>query len=194
MELNPIVFVVALVAVTLWHELGHLLVARWMGAPVSRIYIGCGPVLWRSRSQERLALVLRAFPLGMSVAIPNRRNLAGTVYRSPRVDLWIAAGGPLASLLLTALCFGAARWLPLDYASAHGLVGVGLLSAALALLNLLPIPGLDGGHLVMLAAACRGWELSPVWEVRIQCAGVSFAVLASLTAPLLIWWTNRIVG
>ena len=107
------------------------------------------------------------------------------------VDLWIALAGPLANFLLTVLLFAAARWLPVSYETAHGLVGVGLLSAAIALLNLLPIPGLDGGHLVMLTAACRGWELSPVWEARIQRAGLKVGVLASLTGPLLVWWVNR---
>lgn len=39
---------------------------------------------------------------------------------------------------------------------AYGLVGVGILSAVIALFNLLLIPGLDGGHLLMAGAATLG--------------------------------------
>jgi membrane-associated protease RseP (regulator of RpoE activity) len=185
---------IALVAVTLWHELGHLLAARLVKAPVSRIYIGWGPVVWHTQPDEHFRLVLRALPLGMSVAVPSRRDLSGHVQRAPGADLWIAAGGPLASVLLTAAIFAAVRGLDLPYALAHGWVGVGLLSLGLALLNLLPVPGLDGGHLVLLTAACFGCELSPQREARLHRIGVRVAILAGLVVPPGIWWANRIPG
>lgn len=195
MELSTLgLLMMALMAATLWHELGHLLAARWVQVPVSRICIGWGPVVWHAQPDPHLRLVLRALPLGMSIGVPSRRDAAGHVYRLPRADLWIAAGGPLANLLLTATLFAAARWLDLPYAAAHGLVGLGLLSLGLALLNLLPIPGLDGGHLLLLTAACWGREFSPVWEARLHRIGVRVAILVALIVPVWVWWTNHTPG
>ena len=39
----------ALMVVTIWHELGHLWVARHLGVPVKLIGLGVGPAIWRLR-------------------------------------------------------------------------------------------------------------------------------------------------
>jgi Peptidase family M50 len=76
-------------------------------------------------------------------------------------DLAVTAGGPLASFLLTAIfCLAAllTRALP---GLQTWLIYTGLLSAALSTLNLLPLPGLDGGHLFLLSLAQMGLQLPP---------------------------------
>ncbi|MCB0189829.1 MAG: site-2 protease family protein [Caldilineaceae bacterium] len=155
-DINPYILILALFGVTLWHELGHLAAAHWLRVPIVNLYVGVGPILWRRKMRQAPNLVLRAYPLGMSVAVPSRRTLDGQQRRPFGHDLWIVAAGPLASLLLTLLLFAIARWMPMPYDVAYGLVGVGLLSTAIALLNLLPIRGLDGGHLMTLGAASKG--------------------------------------
>jgi len=48
-----------------------------------------------------------------------------------------------------------------------------LLSANLAVINFLPIPALDGGHMMFLAAeAVRGKPVDESWQVRLTVAGV----------------------
>lgn len=179
-DINPVILLLSLVGLTLWHELGHLIAARWLGVPIVNVYIGLGPELWRREMRQSPNLVLRAIPLGMSIAIPSRRDNAGNLHRPYAHDFWIAAAGPLASLLLTLLLFAIARWLPMPYEWAYGLVGVGLLSTAVALLNLLPLPGLDGGHLLLVYAASRGWEMSPALEQKLQRISLKWIALITL--------------
>lgn len=193
-DINPFILITALFGVTLWHELGHLIAARWLGVPVVNVYVGLGPILWRRKLRQTPSLVLRAFPLGMSVAIPNRRTWDGQPRRPYSHDLWIVAAGPIASLALTLLLFAVARWLPMPYDWAYGLVGVGLLSTVVAVLNLLPIPGLDGGHLLMVSAARKGWELSPEQEMRLQRASIQWVVIICLVPFCISLWTRVVIG
>jgi membrane-associated protease RseP (regulator of RpoE activity) len=144
-HINLFILFAALFGVTLWHELGHLTAARWLKVPIVHLNVGLGPILWRRKLRQAPDLVLRAFPLGMSVAIPSRRTVEGQTRRPHAHDLWIAAAGPCASFILTLLLFAIARWTPMPHTWAYNLAGVGLLSTAIALLNLLPVPGLDGG-------------------------------------------------
>jgi membrane-associated protease RseP (regulator of RpoE activity) len=202
-NINVYILIAALFGVTLWHELGHLVAARWLGVPIVNLTIGLGPILWRQRlgqhapvqkAEQPSDLVLRAFPLGMSVAVPSRRTAQGTIRRPYSHDLWIAAAGPIASFLLTLFLFAVARWMPMPYDWAYGVVGVGLLSAAIALLNLLPIPGLDGGHLLMVSAARKGCEMTPAQELRLQRAGVKWVVIICLIPLLTSLWTQLVAG
>jgi membrane-associated protease RseP (regulator of RpoE activity) len=193
-DINPFILITALFGVTLWHELGHLAAARWLRVPVVNLNVGLGPILWRRRIRQSPNLVLRAFPLGMSVAIPSRRWPDGQQRRPYTHDLWIAAAGPCASVLLTLLLFAVARWTPMPYEWSYGLIGVGLLSTAIALLNLLPVPGLDGGHLLMLMAARKGWEMTPAQELRVQHDSVKWVVLICLVPFFYTLWARLILS
>src|SRR5690606_14761806 len=67
-----------------------------------------------------------------------------------------------------------------DYAGKSASIGLtpfltfmGLLSVSLGVLNLLPIPVLDGGHLMYyLWEAVRGKPLTDVWLERLQKGGL----------------------
>lgn len=179
-DIHPVILLLSLFGLTLWHEFGHFLAARWLGVPIVNIYIGLGPELWRREMRQPPNFVLRVIPLGMSIAIPSRRDKAGNLRRAYAHDFWIAAAGPLASLLLTLLLFAMARWLPMPYEWAYRLIGVGLLSTAVALLNLLPFPGLDGGHLLLALAASRGWTISPAQEQRLQRSSMKWIAIVTL--------------
>jgi regulator of sigma E protease len=70
---------------------------------------------------------------------------------------------------------------------------VALFSINLAILNLLPIPVLDGGHILFLGIeATRGRPLSTTQKMRLSQVGLAFLVLLmawAFTADIL-----RIVG
>jgi membrane-associated protease RseP (regulator of RpoE activity) len=193
-NIDPFILAVALFGVTVWHEFGHLLAARWLGVPVVDLNVGLGPILWRRPLRQAPYLVLRGLPLGMSVALPNRRAGDGRSLRPYSHDLKIAAAGPCASFMLTLLLFTIARWVPMPYTWAYGLVGVGLLSTAVALLNLLPIPGLDGGHLLLLSAARKGWEMSREQELRVQRASIQWVVVVCVVPVFYILFARMIGG
>ena len=190
MDVNLLGLIAALVAVTVWHEVGHWIAARAVGVPVRRIYVGMGPVLWRRTLRQDTDLALRALPLGMAIAVSGRRADDGTLRRPIDHDLLMAAGGPLASFALTGLLIAAALWLPLPGAWQETLAEIGLLSAVLAVLNLMPIPGLDGGHLLVLGAARFGWAMTPVQEVRLHRWGVNLVAFACLVPLCLVVWRH----
>lgn len=194
MQANWLGITVVFVLVTLWHELGHLVAARWLRIPVKRIGIGFGPTVWRLASSRETELVLRALPLGMAIGVPGRRDANGRLRRPVSHDIWMAAAGPLASLSLPLLLFVVlfvAAWVGiLGPALSEWIIGAGLLSVALGVLNLLPLPGLDGGHLLVLAIAQRGWQLSPRRELQMHRVGMQLmigACLFSLVAQAWQW-------
>ena len=48
-----------------------------------------------------------------------------------------------------------------------------MLSANLAIINFLPIPALDGGHMMFLTAeAVRGKPVDEAWQMRLTMIGV----------------------
>jgi regulator of sigma E protease len=58
------------------------------------------------------------------------------------------------------------------------LIFVALLSAALGITNLLPIPGLDGGRLVfVLLEAVRGRRVEPAQEGLVHLVGLGLLLL-----------------
>lgn len=173
-----VAFAAGLVVVAVLHELGHLAAARVLNIPVKRIGIGLGPVLWRRWLGDDLELVLRAVPAGVTVGVPGRRDTDGCLRRPVGHDMLLAAAGPLASLL-TALALWAAAWIPgLPLGLSMWLVSTAGLSALLGVLNLIPIPGLDGGHLALLTLARLGYSLSPQREAAAHHLGLRLLAVA----------------
>jgi membrane-associated protease RseP (regulator of RpoE activity) len=181
------------VIVTVWHETGHLYAAKKLGIPIRRIGIGFGPTLWRAQSTGETELVLRALPLGMSIGVPGRRDEQGHLRRPVAHDIWMAIAGPLASFLLPVLLLIAVRTLPFDGATEQWMLGAGVLSVLVGVLNLIPLPGLDGGHLFMLFAARAGWQLSPRQEIRLHHISMQVMVAACLLSVVIQTWRWLII-
>src|SRR2546425_13372136 len=89
------------------HELGHFLVAKWLGVQVLSFSIGMGPRLFGFRSggtDYRVSLL----PLGGFVRMagdsPDAQDRQGRSYEFLEKTLWaralITAAGPLADLVL----------------------------------------------------------------------------------------------
>jgi membrane-associated protease RseP (regulator of RpoE activity) len=177
-------FTAALVVTTLVHELGHLVVARLLRIPILRIAVGMGPVFWRRSLNDDSEFVLHALPTGMSMGVSGRRNPDGTQRRPIYYDVLVAAAGPMMSLLLAAFLWGAAQASFFPVGIRFWLVSTALLSGFLGITNLIPIPGLDGGHLLLLAAARLGLQLSPEREMQAHQVGVRLVTVVCLVALL----------
>ena len=175
-------FLAALALTTLVHESGHLAAARLLRIPVWRIVIGMGPVFWRRALNDDSEFVLRAIPTGMLIGVPGRRNPDGTQRRPIHHDVLIAAAGPMMSLLLAVFLWGAAHMSVLPISLRFWLECTAMLSAFLGLSNLIPIPGLDGGHLLLLGAARLGLQFSPEGEMQAHRVGVCLVTVACLVA------------
>jgi Predicted membrane-associated Zn-dependent proteases 1 len=116
--------------------------------------------------------VLDAAGLAVKQSVYLIKAIAGGLYEMLTGNTAVELSGPI----------GVAR-VAGDIASSDGIIGllrfVAFLSINLGLVNLLPIPALDGGHLlVLLVESIRGKQLNPKQAVRIQMVGV--ALLLSL--------------
>ncbi len=111
-------FVVVIGILILVHEMGHFLVARWMGVGVERFSIGFGPVLLRWRGKET-EYCLSAIPMGgyvkmMGEESPLEGGGAGTVDPAKSFSLkpvaarfLIVFAGPGMNFVLAAAIFTA---------------------------------------------------------------------------------------
>jgi membrane-associated protease RseP (regulator of RpoE activity) len=153
--------VIALFIALAIHEAGHALAARQYGVPVSTVRIGWPRVV-------RLGW----FEVGLLPIVG--WVLVDDAAASPRTRLWLALAGPLASLLLAPLIF-----LP-------GLLGlVGLVSVLLAIANLLPIPPLDGGRVMLEALEIAGVRVNR--PVVLRGGLIAVVTLHALLLPP-AWW------
>lgn len=105
-----IAFLVAILILVFFHELGHFLAARWSGVRVLTFSIGFGPKLWSFKDKLGTEYQLALFPIGGYVRmlgedplaqepLPEeiRQSFSGA---KPTHKIVIAAAGPFASLLL----------------------------------------------------------------------------------------------
>jgi regulator of sigma E protease len=102
-------FAVALGVLIVIHELGHYLVARWVGVKVLRFSVGFGrPLIARNLGADNTEWVLAAFPLGGYVKMLDEREDAVAPEEAHRAfnrqtvgrRSLIVLAGPVANLLL----------------------------------------------------------------------------------------------
>lgn len=163
--------VVVLVFLGAWaalvvHELGHALVARALGLQVWSIRLGWRPTIWRTELGA-CRVQIGLLPLHGEVRLHDRdaEALGYRAYSTPewRFDwgqgswraLAITMAGSLANLFVAAGIVGYWLWMPRLSPHPFAITSVVFVVNLLMYLNLVPIPGLDGGRLVRQAAAWR---------------------------------------
>lgn len=114
--ITALAFVVAIVVLVVFHELGHFLVARWCGVKVLRFSVGFGKALYSKRfAGGEVEWVLSAIPLGGYVKMLDEREgevspleLSRAFNRQPVLKrMAIVVAGPLANLLLAVALYWA---------------------------------------------------------------------------------------
>ncbi len=112
-------FALVLGVLIVFHELGHYLVARWLGVKVLRFSIGFGRPLYSRRwGRDGTEWALATFPLGGYVKMLDEREgkvPADQLHRSfNRQSVWrrmaIVVAGPLANLLLAVVVYWGLYW------------------------------------------------------------------------------------
>ena len=102
-------FLLALTPLIVFHELGHLLVARWCGVMVLRFSVGFGrPLISRRWGKDNTEWAIAALPLGGYVKMLDEREAPVApelLHRAfNRQTVWkrmaIVVAGPLANLIL----------------------------------------------------------------------------------------------
>jgi membrane-associated protease RseP (regulator of RpoE activity) len=160
-----LVFLAAWIALLL-HELAHGLVAHALGVRPLSVTLGLGPVLYQG-SVGGCALRLAPFPLHGEVRFRDEdAHLLG--YRNIGREDWsfewtagswraplISAAGGLANFLAAGAVLAYWTWMPRLSPPSFALFAMCLVVNLMMFLNLAPIRGLDGGRLVVHAAALR---------------------------------------
>jgi regulator of sigma E protease len=109
-----VAFLVVLGILVVFHELGHLVVARWCGVKVLRFSVGFGRIVWSRRwGADAIEWALSAIPLGGYVKMLDEREGPVEAEDLPRAfnrqsvykRIAIVAAGPIANLLLAVLLF-----------------------------------------------------------------------------------------
>ncbi len=107
-------FALLLGALIVVHELGHYLVARWVGVKVLRFSVGFGrPVLIRRFGKDRTEWSIGLFPLGGYVRMLDESEGEVAPHEAHRSfnrqsvgrRMAIVAAGPLANLLLAVIVY-----------------------------------------------------------------------------------------
>ncbi|MFM8353336.1 MAG: RIP metalloprotease RseP [Gammaproteobacteria bacterium] len=114
--LYPLALLVTLGVLVTVHEYGHFILARRSGVRVVRFSVGFGRPLVRWQDRQGTEFVIAALPLGGYVRMLDERepgeipvergpNDVSFLALSPLWRMAIAAGGPLANLLLAAVVY-----------------------------------------------------------------------------------------
>jgi membrane-associated protease RseP (regulator of RpoE activity) len=183
------------------HELGHYLAARQLGIKIVSFSVGLGPELFGITDRLGTRWRIGVFPLGGSVSLAESRDgdfepeLPCTVSAIPVLQqVLIYSAGPLSSLLLGAALLGAvpvssgALRFGMDVPTAEvaATLMVAYLSLLIALFNLLPLPPLDGGRLLIVAIeAMRAKPFSKSSKTRISYVG--FIIISALSTLSIIY-------
>jgi membrane-associated protease RseP (regulator of RpoE activity) len=163
--------VVVLVFLGAWvalfvHELAHAAVARALGLRVWSMRLGWRPTIWRA-NLGGCRLQVGLLPLHGEVRLhdldaealgyraydtPNWRFEWGRgSWRAPAITI----AGSFANLLVAAGILGYWLWMPKLSPHPFAITSAVFVVNLLMYFNLAPIPGLDGGRLVVHAAAWR---------------------------------------
>jgi len=109
-------FILAIVVLVVFHELGHYMVARWCDVKVLRFSLGFGKVMYTKRfGNGETEWVISAIPLGGYVKMLDERegevsatDLPRAFNRKPVLQrMAIVVAGPVANLLLAVLLYWA---------------------------------------------------------------------------------------
>jgi regulator of sigma E protease len=141
---------------------GKFVDTGWLGVTADTETIELGPI--------------DALSTGTRTALQASTLIIGGIYQLVTGGVSVRSlGGPVAIGQLTGR-FARRGW--------QSLVGwIALFSINLAILNLLPIPVLDGGHILFLGIeALRGRPLSAKQKVRLSQVGLAFIVLLMVLA------------
>ncbi len=199
----PLIFAITL------HEVAHGWVASWCGDQTARLSgrLSLNPIhhidLVGTIVVPLLMLVTTNFIFGWAKPVPvDGRNL-----RHPRRDAaFVSLAGPVANLLM-AIFWGGVTAVALHLSQASyewfavplysmGIAGM-MINIVLAVLNLLPLPPLDGGHLMMSLLprhlAYKFGLIEPYGSV-ILIALLVTGILSAVMSPVVYFMLNLISG
>jgi membrane-associated protease RseP (regulator of RpoE activity) len=196
--------IISVLAGIILHELGHLLAARHLGITVSAVSIGFGPELVGFTDRHGVRWKLAPLLVGGACSFLPAERVNGPETRllhqaSAKDRAIVLIAGPASNL-----CFAGLVWLVIffhkailpfmldDEAVFFGLPAfLFMTSCAIGFFNLLPVPPLDGGYLVLLAL--EKFSGQPLSNQK-QLIKAGSWVIGALTASVTLLFLMRVVN
>lgn len=201
MNSGVLILGVALFAVVLIHELGHLAAARYFGVTVSSVTIGLGPEILGVTDRFGTRWKLAALPIGGScgfspdTARPAKEPREQTfVVPSLRERAVILASGPFANIALAITLLVILLCIRSDLETAvlekrefgYALLVCGF-SISVGLFNLLPLLPMDGGWLLLIAIEVYRGRPNPAWVQRSLWAASALSAALAVLGAIFVW-------
>lgn len=199
----PILSFLVLIISIILHEVSHGYMAEYLGDPTARLLgrLTLNPIPHIDMMGSivlPLIFVLTGSPVvfGWAKPVPyDPRNIRGSAWKERYGGALVAVAGPMANIVL-ALIFGLLlRFLTLDQMMAQFFLMVTIINISLAVFNLIPIPPLDGHHILsaLLPYSLRQKYMELYRYSFILMFIVAF-VLWQFVSPLVIIITQAITG
>ena len=185
---NPqqfIAFVTALIVAITIHEFAHAWMANKLGDPTAKMQgrLTMNP-LAHLDLMGSIFLLLVGFGWGKPVPI-NSNNL-----KNPKIDeIKISLSGPLSNLILATLIGLFIRFVPMTESITNFFVIMIIINLILMTFNLLPIPPLDGSHLVKIFLPDEIYETYQKFGIFLLFALLIFSSYFPIINIIINWVT-----
>lgn len=202
MSLPIISFVVLIISIIL-HEVSHGYMAEYLGDPTARLLgrLTLNPIPHIDSMGSIILPVLFVVSgspvvFGWAKPVPyDARNIRGSAFKERYGGALVAAAGPMVNILL-AVVFGLLiRFGLLDILFTQFALVVVVINVSLAVFNLIPIPPLDGYHIL---ASILPVNVRRMYESLYQYSFILMFVVAfvlwQFISPLVFVITNMITG
>lgn len=202
MSLSVISFLVLIISVIL-HEVSHGYMAERLGDPTARLLgrLTLNPIPHIDPIGSillPLLFVISGSPVvfGWAKPVPyDPRNIRGTAWKERYGGAIVAAAGPLVNILLAVIFGIMIRMGILDVAMTQFSYVIVIVNISLAVFNLIPIPPLDGHHILaaLLPSSLRQKYMALSRYSFVLMFIVAF-VLWGMVSPLVMVITRLITG
>lgn len=202
MTLPILAFIVLIISVIL-HEVSHGYMAEYLGDPTARSLgrLTLNPIPHIDMMGSiilPLIFVLTGSPVvfGWAKPVPyDPRNIRGSRFKERYGGAIVAAAGPLVNILLAVIFGLLLRFLTLDPNMVQFFLTVVIINISLAVFNLIPIPPLDGHHIIsaLLPYRLRQKYLS-LYRYSIILMFIVAFVLWQFVSPLVLIIVRGITG
>ncbi len=202
MEIAFISVIVLIISVII-HEMAHGYAAEALGDPTARIAgrLTINPLVHIDPLGSVLLpalFVLSGSPVvfGWAKPVPfNPNNITGSKWKERYGGALVAAAGPAVNIFL-AIIFGLCiRFGSFDTALTQFFLVIVMVNSALAIFNLIPVPPLDGHHILasVLPYSLRQKYLS-LYQYSFIFIFIAAFVLWQLVSPLVVLLVRGITG
>jgi membrane-associated protease RseP (regulator of RpoE activity) len=187
------IFLWALPIIIITHELGHLLIAKWVGCAVDRFSVGFGkPAL--KKKIGKTVYQITPWILGGYCALRNETSFTKDPEAFTNLSYGKKVAISLAGVAVNVIIGSIAMLIGLHLHSFTWYV-FGYYNLAIGLTNLLPFPALDGSYPILLLCE-KIWGKEKGLRIMDKIVTVGFIIVMTLNVlsiPLLVKYWSYVI-